>query len=60
MRVGGGQRLIGKPGVGDEAARAGGTHDVAAPERVNAENGVGDVKIEFAHDPSRLYSFSLL
>ena len=33
--VSGGQRLIGKPGIRDEAAGAGGAHDVAAPERVD-------------------------
>ena len=36
MRVGSGQRLIGKPGIGDEAPRARGTHHVTAPERVDA------------------------
>ena len=43
MRIGGGERFVGKPGVGDEAAGAGGAHDVAAPEGVDAEHGVCDV-----------------
>ena len=50
VRVSGGQRLIGEPRVGDKAARARRAHDVAAPEGVDAENGVGDEEIELIHD----------
>src|ERR1039457_5096727 len=34
--VSGRQRLVGKPGIRDEAAGAGGAHHVAAPEGVDA------------------------
>src|ERR1035437_7644424 len=36
------QRLVAEPGIGDEAARPGGAHHVAAPNRVDAQNGVAD------------------
>ena len=38
--VGGRQRIVGEPGIGDEAAGAGGAHHVAAPECVDAEDRV--------------------
>lgn len=49
MRIGAGQWLIGKPGVGNEPAGAGGTHDVATPECVNTENGVSNVLPKLIH-----------
>ena len=39
--VGDRERLVGEPAVGDEAAGAGGVHDVAAEEGVDAEDGGG-------------------
>src|SRR5262245_30983699 len=40
MRVGDGQRLIGEPGIGNEAAGSGGAHHVATPKGIDTENHV--------------------
>jgi hypothetical protein len=40
MGVGKRERLAGEPGIGDEAACAGGAHHVAAPQGIDAEDGV--------------------
>ena len=46
MGVGRRQRLVGEPGVGDEAAGAGGVRHVAAEQRVDAEDRLGDRPVE--------------
>ena len=46
VRVGERELLVGEPAVGDEPAGSGGVQDVAAPERVDAEDGLGDVVVE--------------
>ena len=35
--------MIGEPGIGDEAAGAGNAHHVAAPEGIDAEDGIAQV-----------------
>ena len=46
MRVRARQRFVGEPAVGDEPARAGRVHDVAAPNRVDADQCVGNCRVE--------------
>ena len=49
VRVRLGHRLVREPRVDDRPARAGGVHHVAAPERVDAEQGLGGQAPEAVH-----------
>ncbi len=53
VRVGCRERLVREPGVGDESSRARGTHHVATPKRIDAENCVGHIFPKLVH-----YNFS--
>ena len=47
-----GERLVGKPGIGNESSGARGAHDVTAPERVNSKDCISNAPSQQVHQIS--------